>query len=155
MAKEKSKTVKQAGKFGVVGIMNTLVDVGIYNFLIFIFGMYAVSASIISVSAAIINSYIWNKRWTFEDKSKKGIPEQFAKFVAFSLVGMGIQALMIFWLADKWTTSGEFAYTIVEFIKLDGIFSQDFVIANWAKAWGIGVALVWNFISYKKWTFKK
>ena len=52
------ETVKQVGKFGVVGIMNTVIDFGVYNLLIFAFSFYAVYASIISVSIAIINSYI-------------------------------------------------------------------------------------------------
>lgn len=156
MSKNNNKeTVKQAGKFGIVGIINTLIDLGIYNFLIFIFGMYAVYASMISVSVAIVNSYIWNKKWTFKDDSTKDLVPQFIKFVAFSLVGMGIQASMIWLLADKWTVTGEFAFGIVKLVKLNGIFSNDFVIANWAKAWGIGVALIWNFVAYKKWTFKK
>ncbi|MDD3480651.1 MAG: GtrA family protein [Patescibacteria group bacterium] len=148
------ETVKQAGKFGIVGVSNTVIDLAVYNLLIFGFGMYEVSASVISVSLAIINSYIWNKRWTFQDRSRDDIPVEFIKFVSFSLVGLGIQAAVIWLLADKWLASGEFAYSIVDFIGLDAIFSSEFVIANWAKAWGIGLALIWNFVAYKNWTFK-
>lgn len=150
-----NETVKQAGKFGIVGVSNTLIDLGVYNLLIFMFGMYTVYASVISVSLAIINSYIWNKRWTFQDRSKDDIPVEFIKFVLFSLVGLAIQAGVIWMLAENWTKSGEFAYSIVEAINLNSIFSEAFVIANWAKVWGIGLALIWNFTAYKMWTFKK
>lgn len=155
MKKETTETAKQAGKFGIVGILNTVIDLGIYNVLSQFFGVYVVTANLISVSVAIINSYIWNKTWTFQDKTRDKIVEQFTKFVLFSLVGMGIQTFMVWLLASKWTFSGELVYKVVEFIHLNGVFSSSFVINNWAKVWGIGLALVWNFIAYKKWTFKK
>jgi hypothetical protein len=60
---------------------------------------------------------------------------------------------MIWLLADKWTITGEWVYSIVRFIGLDSIFAEAFVINNWAKVWGIGLALIWNFFAYRKWTF--
>jgi putative flippase GtrA len=155
MKKEAKETAKQAGKFGLVGIMNTAIDLGVFNVLSQVFGLYVVAANVISVSIAIINSYLWNKNWTFQDKEKKDVLGQFAKFVSFSLVGMGIQTFMVWLLATQWTVSGTWAYSIVDFIGLEKIFSESFVIVNWAKVWGIGLALIWNFIAYKKWTFKK
>jgi putative flippase GtrA len=155
MKKDVSKTAKQAGKFGLVGILNTAIDLGIFNVLTQLFGVYVVVANVISVSVAIINSYLLNKNWTFEDKTKKNLVEQFTKFVLFSLVGMGIQTLVVWLLATKWTASGLWAYSIVDLIGLEKIFIQSFVVNNWAKVWGIGLALIWNFIAYKKWTFKK
>lgn len=155
MNKKDNETAKQAGKFGIVGILNTVIDLGIFNVLSQVFGVYVVTANLISVSAAIVNSYIWNKNWTFKDKSSSHLVEQFIKFVVFSVVGMGIQTFMVWLLATKWTVSGLFAYNIVDFIGLESIFNQTFVVNNWAKVWGIGFALIWNFIAYKKWTFKK
>jgi putative flippase GtrA len=155
MKKDSSETAKQAGKFGLVGILNTVIDLGIFNLLSQVFGVYVVVANVVSVSAAIINSYIWNKNWTFQDKTKKNLLEQFAKFVIFSVFGMGIQTFMVWLLATKWTVTGLWAYSIVDLIGLEGIFSESFVLNNWAKVWGIGLALIWNFIAYKKWTFNK
>lgn len=155
MKKGANETAKQAGKFGLVGILNTVIDLGLFNLLTQVFGVYVVAANIVSVSVAIINSYIWNKNWTFQDKSKTGLVEQFTKFVVFSLIGMGIQTFMVWLLATKWTVSGLWAYSVVNFIGLERIFSQSFVLNNWAKVWGIGFTLIWNFIAYKKWTFKK
>jgi putative flippase GtrA len=155
MKKEATETAKQAGKFGVVGILNTVIDLTTFNILASVFNVNIVLANVVAVSFAIVNSYIWNKNWTFKDHSKKNLVEQFIKFVIFSLGGMAIQTLVVWFLATKWTVSGEVAYSIVEFLKLDKIFAETFVINNWAKVWGIALALVWNFIAYKKWTFKK
>lgn len=149
----KKETVKQAGKFGVVGISNTLLDLGVFNILTEVFKIFPVYSNIVSVSLAIINSYIWNKNWTFKDKSKDDIPVEFTKFVSFSLVGMTIQTSMIWLLAVRFTGSGLFMFNIVQLLGLDVIFSESFVVNNWAKVWGIGLALIWNFFAYKKWTF--
>ena len=151
----KNKLTKQVGKFGIVGISNTVIDLGIFNVLNQVFSVYVVYANIVSVSLAIINSYIWNKKWTFRDESKDDLPQEFTKFVAFSLIGLGIQTFIVWVLADKWTVSGEFVYDIIKALSLDGIFSFDFVINNWAKVWGIALALSWNFIAYKKIVFKE
>jgi putative flippase GtrA len=148
-----TETAKQAGKFGIVGISNTLIDLGIFNVLTLVFGVYVVIANVISVSIAILNSYIWNKTWTFQDTTRDHLVAQFTKFVSFSLVGMGIQTLMVWLLATRWTLTGELVYAVVELVRLDGVFPEIFVINNWAKVWGIGLALVWNFFAYKKWTF--
>lgn len=151
-----NETAKQAGKFGIVGISNTVIDLGLYNLLSQVFGVYVVLANVISVGVAIINSYVWNKTWTFKDKSKVDVLPQFLKFVFFSLIGMAIQTATVWLLATKWTVTGEFMYLIVEFLKINnilGFITEQFVIANWAKVWGIGFALIWNFIAYKKWTF--
>ncbi|MDD3679101.1 MAG: GtrA family protein, partial [Patescibacteria group bacterium] len=52
----KKETVKQAGKFGIVGVSNTLIDFGVFNLLTAVFGVYVVIANLFSVSIAIINS---------------------------------------------------------------------------------------------------
>ncbi len=158
MSKEATETAKQAGKFGIVGISNTVIDIGLFNLLTGLFGMYVVWANTISVTAAIINSYIWNKNWTFKDKASKNLLAQFVKFVLFSLVGMGIQNVVVWGLATKWTVSGEFVFRIVELLRVNsllGFITESFTINNWAKVWGIALALVWNFFAYKKWTFNK
>ncbi len=54
-------------KFNAVGVINTLVDTGIYSLLVLL-GLDVVIAQVISYSAGVANSYIFNSRWTFRDK---------------------------------------------------------------------------------------
>src|SRR3989338_909332 len=71
----------QIGKFGVVGGLNTFVDFGVLNLLIIMSSTTAIATSIwlgwfaifkgISFIAAVINSYFWNKYWTFEARAGK------------------------------------------------------------------------------------
>ena len=76
------ETTKQAEKFIGVGISNTIVDFVILNILVFL-GLRAtltigqgqfLIANIISVSCAMVNSFIWNRRWTFGSKEKQSCP---------------------------------------------------------------------------------
>jgi len=86
---------RQATKFGVVGISNTLVDWGIYYILTRWLGLSAlpVIAKAISYGAGILNSYIWNKRWTFRSQQQGVRP--LLLFVGVNLIGMGFNALAL------------------------------------------------------------
>jgi putative flippase GtrA len=60
-------------KYGLVGLMNTVVGYGIYLLLIGLRVFYPMASACGSV-AGIINSYFWNKYFTFQS-SKKSITE--------------------------------------------------------------------------------
>lgn len=147
-----TEEAKQVGKFGLVGIINTLLDLGILNILTRFFGVQKALANIISVSVAIINSYILNKTWTFKNKEKKWA-QQFIIFVLLSLVGMAINTGILIFLTERWTTIPNFFYSIVEFLNIDKIFDKEFVVLNSAKVFAIAGSMVWNYITYKKFAF--
>ena len=84
------KWLIQAIKFGAVGVLNTGVDLGLYFVLTRWLGLggMPVLAKSISYSAGILNSFIWNKTWTFH--SKAGILVTLIPFVITNLIGLGI-----------------------------------------------------------------
>ena len=57
-------------KFAVVGVLNSGVDFGILNLLILITGVASgggfFAFKSVSVTLGVINSYVWNKYWTFD-----------------------------------------------------------------------------------------
>ena len=65
----------QVAKFALVGVLNTAIDFGILNLLILITGFTAGAGigiiNIPSFTLAILNSYIWNRKWVFEN-AKQG-----------------------------------------------------------------------------------
>lgn len=138
------KTGGQFLKFGLVGVLNTGVDIGVLNILMYIFGIYQGTAiivfNIISVSLAIINSYFWNKYWTFKAKSKEKQVQEFGSFVVVSIGGGLINTFVIYSL----TTFFDPAFNLGEEIW-----------ANIAKILAIGLAFLWNFGGYKYFVFKK
>ncbi|MCK4764974.1 MAG: GtrA family protein [Candidatus Aminicenantes bacterium] len=52
-------------KFNIVGIMNTAVDFTIFTLLIYL-SLHHMISQVISYSCGVVNSYLWNKFWTFK-----------------------------------------------------------------------------------------
>ena len=77
----------QFSKFFLVGGMNVLIDLGILSLLIVLFkidkGLWYSAFKGFSFLLATVNSYFWNKLWTFETEKGK-----FDRFLAVSLIGL-------------------------------------------------------------------
>ncbi len=96
-------------KFITVGGINTAITLVTFYFLNNVYGMNYLLGSFLGYSLGIINSYILNKLWTFRDSDKKVIP-QFMRFVAVSMISMGINLTVM--------------YILIERLNLDSLFSQ-------------------------------
>lgn len=134
--------IYQAAKFVVTGFLNTALDFGVLNLLSFVTGIYAGSSIIflnsISFTVAVINSYFWNKYWTFGQKGGARAGE-FAAFVVVAFIGL---------LANSGVV-----YAITTYVpRLNGI--NPALLENIAKALATGVSLVWNFLGFKFIVFK-
>lgn len=136
-------TIRQVIKFVLVGGLNTLIDLGILNLLIFIteiasgFGYSAFKG--ISFTIAVINSYFLNKLWTFKGQSGEKGKKEFTQFFIVSLIGFGINV------------------GIASFVV--NIISPQFGIGDklWANVGAVCAtltAMVWNFLGYKFIVFK-
>lgn len=135
----------QFSKFVLVGVVNTGIDFIILNLLIRITGITTgigiVVLNSISFTAAVVNSYFMNKYWTFGIKGETTKTVEASKFLLVSLIGLGINNGIV--------------YGITDFIS--PLFSQIGPVfwVNIAKIVATGVALIWNFIGYKVFVFKK
>ncbi len=58
-------------KFAAVGLLNSLVDFVVFNFLTALLGMPVIPASVLAYCSGILNSYIFNLNWTFADVEAK------------------------------------------------------------------------------------
>jgi len=88
--------------------------------------------------AALVNSYFWNKFWTFRKKEGGGVGE-FCQFLLVSVVGFGINVGT--------------ATLVINVINPVGNFSPE----QWANVGFLAatfLSLTWNFIGYKFWVFK-
>lgn len=93
------ETINQFIKFNLVGILNTALDFAVFTLLIFLGVQYLIS-QVISYSCGIINSYLWNKFWTF--KQKKGFSGfEALKFIVVNILSLGISLLMLYVFRDK------------------------------------------------------
>lgn len=99
----KIKVIYQLAKFVLVGALNTFVDWGVLNILMLLF--VVTSGPLFSVfkgasfAVAVINSYFWNKFWTFKKApvdgvdvpvEQKNVSKEVLQFFLVSLVGLGL-----------------------------------------------------------------
>lgn len=131
------------GKFAAVGTLNSLLDLGVLNFLIFITniasGWHFTVFKTIAFLVAKNNSYFWNKFWTFEDKNKVSWKE-YLKFVVFTSIGMIMNVIV--------------ASLIVNGIK-SPLGMSDKLWANVGAIVAMLLVTIWNFLTYNKFVFKK
>jgi putative flippase GtrA len=124
-------------KFGVVGIIGSVVDFSILNLCIQSFGMAKWLANTFSFTAAVISNFTWNRLWTFPESREKPLLSQLGKFFVVNLGGYAINQI-IFLSLDHYVFSswGTWGYNI-------------------SKAIAIGVVLFWNFGINRIWTYKE
>lgn len=139
----KVPVILQVAKFGLVGVLNTAIDFGILNILIFATGfdkgLKLAILNSVAVVLAIINSYFWNKSWVFESKSSKSG----AELVQFLIVS--IAAVLI---------SDAIVGVVTGYIAPLGRLSAE-QWANIAKVFGSAFSMIWNFLGYKFVVFRK
>ena len=63
-------TIKQFIKFGLVGISNTLISLGMY-YLLYFLGVNYLIANTVGFVVSVLNSYYWNNKYVFK-KTQKG-----------------------------------------------------------------------------------
>ncbi|MFH1714259.1 MAG: GtrA family protein [Candidatus Nealsonbacteria bacterium] len=136
--------IYQMAKYLLIGVMATIVDLGILNVLIFTFGIsigiwYSVFKGI-SFVLATMAKYFGDKLWAFEKTGKEGMGKEFINFFLVSLVGLG------------------FNVAIASFVV--NVMGPQFNMSlnTWASVGGIAAAFgvtAWNFIGYKFFVFKK
>ncbi len=141
---QKIKSLLQLVKFLEVGVLNTLIDNGILNFLMWKTGIekggfYLIFIGI-AFTIATVNSYCWNKFWTFEKTETRAVPKEFGAFYIVTVISLLIREAI--------------AHGVVN------IMGPQFGLSPllWANVgWGIGIlcAFMWNFLGYKFLIFKK
>jgi putative flippase GtrA len=91
-------------RFGAVGVVNTLVDVGLFTLLVRLLDWHVVPANILSYGAGILCSFVLNSRWTFaEVRGEPGAARRFARFIGTSLAAMGLSTVLVVvlsWMMD-------------------------------------------------------
>jgi putative flippase GtrA len=142
--------IKRVGRFGLVGILNTAIDFGLFNLLRLL--LPTLLATIISGTAAMINSYIFNQRFTF--KAKQVSPRQTVTFFGVTIAGLYLfRPAIVYFLTKTWLWPSDVAFTISNKLALP--FTLSFVRDNLAFVVGIAFILCYNYLSYKKFVFTK
>jgi putative flippase GtrA len=86
--------VREMVKFGTVGAVAFVVDIGLFNLLRFGFGHQGgleskpLTAKVISASVATVVAWIGNRVWTFRHRRRHRPAHELALFVVFNVAGM-------------------------------------------------------------------
>ena len=137
------KVVYQIAKFAEVGVLNTAIDFGILNLLIWLTGItsgWAIAPlNAASFLCATTNSYFWNKFWTFKKEGTAG-GKDFTQFLGISAIGIGINTGIVV------------AGTSL-ILPVFGLSAGAW--ANLMKILATLVSMIWNFLGYKFIVFKE
>lgn len=125
----------QAVRFVIVGLMNTVVDLGAFYLLSLIPGLPIVAAKAVSYLLGICNSFVWNKLWTFSARHSARSGREFGIFFAVNLPPLLVNVI-VFTLLGIWIDSGS-------------------SLARLGKAFTAGVvAVIWNFLGSRYFAFR-
>ena len=91
----------RAAKFAVVGVANTLIDMGVFALLAQVLGRNVYLSQVLSYSAGMLNSYILNRSWTFQAKDRFFSPA-LVRFVALNLVMLLVSTGLLWFFFDVW-----------------------------------------------------
>lgn len=129
MMKQPNKLFAQLIKFGVVGVVATVIDFAVLTVLTEFFGVhYLTSAAVGFIVSTLFNylasmRYVFNSRFGADEKRK-----ELLIFVLLSVIGLGLNQFFM-WLS-------------VEVVQLFYVIAKIFATA---------LVMGWNFVSRKIW----
>ena len=117
------------------------------------FHVHQVLSNTLSVSAAIVNNYLWSRYWVYPETRGRQGGKKFAQFVVVSVIAWALNT-GILWSTDRWflgkqgLLAGPVAPVAAAIGMEHGVFSS-----NAAKVIATGIVLFWNFFANRLWTF--
>ena len=124
----KSENWVQLFQFGLVGGSGYLVNLSVFALLNQLVSVHYIPAAVGAFCVAVTNNFLWNRHWTF-DAAHGHAGFQAARFFAVSVAGLGINLAVLKLLVDS------------------GMAELP------AQALAVAVAMPFNFIGNKLWTF--
>ena len=115
------KLIQQAVRFGLVGVLNTLIDYAVYSLLLlipFVRENYVI-AQVAGYSAGLANSLYCNKRWTFAQKERIS-KSQLIAFLVINLAALGVSTAVLV-MAQEWLGLGPYLGKIVATVFSMGV----------------------------------
>ena len=122
--------VRQFIKFSIVGLINTGIQYAVFLLLYRMVNINYLIASVMGYCCGLLNSYLMNKKWTFNCESVAK-QNELIKFIVVNVVALGVNVVSLSLLVESL-----------------GIAPEISQLAS------IGYSLVVNFLGNKYWTFR-
>ena len=151
---EKRLEIVRFSKFLVVGTIGTIIDFGLFNLFHNVFGLHAVLANTLSITASIVNNYTWSRFWVYPETKHHQARKKFGQFVVVSLIAWALNT-GILWSTERWLLGevGLLAALVSPLAAAIGL-EHGVLSSNGAKVIATGIVLFWNFFANRFWTFK-
>jgi len=131
--------MNQIMKFGIVGVLAFFIDYGVFTILANGLHIHYLIANIFGFTLSLIFNYLMSMKFVFERKEDADKRKEFVTFAVLSLIGLGINELIILGCVDG--------------IYVNSGFLQEKFDIGLAKQAGkiiaTGIVMVYNFISRK------
>ena len=116
-------------KFGLVGGSGYLINLAVFALLAGVFGVHHIAAAVGAFCVAVTNNFVLNRYWTF-GPGEGPAHFQAARFFVVSLASLGLNIVV-----------------------LELLVANDLTGELVAQAIAVGVAMPFNFLGNKLWTF--
>jgi len=126
--------IPELAKFGVVGLIGTIIDLGGADYLHVHMGLGPMVSKALSITAATIVTYLGSRFWTFRHRVNQPLLREGILFAVLNLVGLAIAEVVIAITTYGLDLKSELAY-------------------NAASVVGTGLGTIFRYFSYKKWVF--
>ena len=126
---------REVAKFGLVGGLGVVVNLGVFNLVRHFSDLPMVRASLIATVVAIGFNYVGFRYFTYRDRDKSGRTKELSLFLLFSVVGMVIENGVLYAATYGFGWDGPLA-------------------SNFFKFFGIGIGTLFRFWSYRTWVFR-
>ena len=132
--------LRQLLRFSLVGGLNTLVDLLLLNILLWRFPTTSapllLAYNALAYSAGAVNSFVWNKYWTFQQQ-RRPTRQEIWRFAVTTLLAMGLNCAIL-WLAS---------------LAFHEILSNATIWANVSKIFAIGGTMLISYVGMRLWVF--
>ena len=129
-----AQKIHEIAKFGVVGGIGFVVQLGVTDAVHLGLGVGALTAVIVGYAVATVVTFLGNRHWAFKHRQGKGLHRETLTFVLLNMVGLGIQEAVV---------------ATVHY----GMHMTDPLSYNVANIVGIGLGTLFRLWSYRKWVF--
>ena len=126
--------IPELAKFGVVGLIGTIIDLGGADYLHVHMGLGPMVSKAISITAATIVTYLGSRFWTFRHRVNQALLREGILFAVLNLIGLAIAEVVIA-------------------ITTYGLGLKSALAYNAASVVGTGLGTIFRYFSYKKWVF--
>src|SRR5487761_46276 len=126
--------IAELAKFGVVGGIGAVIDLGGAAYLHGKAGFGPLSAKAIALAVATVVSYLGNRYWTFRDRGGHTLLREWVVFFVLNVIGLVIAEVAIGFTYYVLGYHGPVAYNLASFA-------------------GTGLGTVFRYFTYKKWVF--